>query len=311
MDTAVKFPTTPEAIKAAPLKLGKRIRVEQAFVAIARNCLDQILANEAGVARFHDVESVHQMRVGLRRLHAALAMFDEVLRAPADVTTEHAWLMDQLGQARDWDVLLADTLHHVEQALPENPALAQVKNAAREKGEAAHARAADAVASPRFKQLTERLAHWLELRGWRDGLSSQGKMRLKMRATDFADNMLAHEQQRLLKRGRKLKDATPKDRHRVRIATKRARYATEFFASLYPGKRVRPYVAALTALQGELGALNDGDVATRLLGELCEGNDAVREGAALASGYLAACEQQGGLSVRRLWKKLTPFKPPY
>ncbi len=309
MDAVVRFPTTPEAVKAASLRLSKCMSVEQAFQAIARNCLDQVLANEVGVARFHDMESLHQMRVGLRRLRAALAMFDEVLRAPSDVVSELSWLMDQLGHTRDWDVLLEESLPQVEAAMPGNAALAAVKQAALDKRQALHEWAADAVSSLRFKKLVGRLEHWLDQRGWRDGMSSKGKMRLKMRAADFAGNILANEQQRLLKRGRALKGATPQDRHRVRIAAKRARYAAEFFASLYPGKRVRPYVAALTVLQRELGTLNDGDVAMRLMEELCASNDTVREGAALVSAYLAACEQQGGPAVRRLWKKLNLARP--
>ncbi|UUZ50012.1 CHAD domain-containing protein [Massilia sp. B-10] len=65
MDAAVPFPATPKAVKAAPLKLNRRMSAEQAFERIVGNCLAQIVANEEGVARFHDVESLHQMRVGL------------------------------------------------------------------------------------------------------------------------------------------------------------------------------------------------------------------------------------------------------
>lgn len=311
MDAAVQFPTTPKAVKAASLKLHKRMSVEQAFGAIARNAIDQILANEAGVASFHDMESLHQMRVGLRRLRAALQMFEEVLLAPEDIASELAWLMDQLGPARDWDVLLAETLPRIEDDLLDSKALDGVRNAAQERRLALQEQVAVAVSSLRYKKLINRLEHWLDQRGWRDGLSSKGKMRLKLRAADFADSILAAEQQRLLKRGRRLKEASPEERHRVRIAAKRARYAAEFFASLYPGKRVRPYVAALTALQRELGALNDCNVAARLLDELCADNATLREAAALVRGYLDTCEQRGVPRVRRVWRKLAPIAPPH
>ena len=311
MDAAVKFPTTPKPVKASALKLNKRMSVEQAFQAIARNAIDQIVANEAGAANFHDMESLHQMRVGLRRLDAALDMFDEVLHAPADIESELDWLMDQLGPARDWDVLLAETLPRIEDALPDSAALDKVRSAAQQVRQAMQEQVGVAVSSLRYKKLINALEHWLDQRGWRDGLSPKGKLRLKMRAADFADNILAAEQQRLLKRGRRLKDASPEERHRVRIAAKRARYAAEFFASLYPGKQVRPYVAALAALQRELGLLNDYGVAMRLLGQLGEGDDGLREGAALFCAYLAACEQHGVPKVRRVWKKLAPVAAPH
>ena len=68
MDVAVQFPTTPRALKAVPIKLSRRMSAEQAFERIIAGCLSQVILNGEGVARFHDVECLHQMRVGLRRL---------------------------------------------------------------------------------------------------------------------------------------------------------------------------------------------------------------------------------------------------
>jgi triphosphatase len=307
MDAAVNFPTTPKAVKAAPLTLHKRMSVEQAFDAIVRSCIDQIRANADGVGPFQDSESVHQMRVGLRRLGAALAMFDGLVHPPDGIKAELAWLMDQLAPARDWDVLLASTLHQVEAAVPDCAALAALRRAVHDKRVAAYASAADAVSSPRCRQLGRALDEWLERRGWREGLSPKGKTRLKMRAVDLAGAILEKEQQRLRKRGRKLDEATDEVRHRVRVAAKRTRYAAEFFASFYPGKRVRPYVAAMSDLQTALGELNDFAVARRLLGELGAGDDALREGVALVTGYVAATGRHGEPAARKLWRKLPPL----
>lgn len=309
MDAAVKFPTTPKAVRAAALKLDKRISVEQAFQAIARSCIEQVQANEAGVARFRHMESLHQMRVGLRRLRAALTMFDELLQAPAALEGELAWLMDQLGPARDWDVLSVSILGRVEEAMPGHPALAALRHAVQQQSDALHEQAATAVSSLRFQKLIGTLQHWVDQRGWREALSPKGKLRLKMRVADFADAILEKEQQRLLKRGARLKGATPDQRHRIRIAAKRTRYAAEFFASLYPGKRVRPYVAALSALQSELGTMNDAAVARQLLAGLCGADPALREGAALVCGYLAAGTEPGERQARKLLKAIAPMAP--
>jgi triphosphatase len=123
--------------------------------------------------------------------------------------------------------------------------------------------------------------------------------------------LLDQESQRLLKRGNKLKGASVRERHRVRIAAKRTRYATEFFAALYPKKKVRPYVQALSSLQDYLGWLNDAAVAERLLGELSDADDGLREGAALVRGYLAADGERSEPTVRKLWKKFAPMHPPH
>ena len=64
---------------------------------------------------------------------------------------------------------------------------------------------------------------------------------------------------------RNLAALTAEERHAVRIAAKRLRYALEGFASLYKGKRLRKYQASLSGLQDLLGAANDAVTATRLL----------------------------------------------
>jgi triphosphatase len=166
------------------------------------------------------------------------------------------------------------------------------------------------VASPRFGKLVNMLEQWIEQRGWRDEITAKARTRLKMRVTAFASTILEQEQQRLLKRGRKLRQSDPAARHRVRIAAKRARYATEFFASLYPGKRVRPHVQALTAVQDELGWLNDAAVAGRLLDELDDDSQGARAGAAMARGYLASCMEEGAPMVRKRLKKFAAMPGP-
>jgi CHAD domain-containing protein len=47
------------------------------------------------------------------------------------------------------------------------------------------------------------------------------------------------------------------DRHRLRIALKKLRYAAEFFEPLYKKKHVGVYLKRLRALLDDLGALND------------------------------------------------------
>lgn len=311
MHAAVQFPSTPKAVKAAPLKLARRMNAEQAFERIVRSCLGQIQANEEGVARFHDVESLHQMRVGLRRLRAALAMFKDLLYLPDSLESELDWFAGELGPARDWDVLLESTLPRVEQAMPGEGALPDVREAVQHTVQALHEQAGAAVASARYARLVRALESWLDKREWRDTLSAGRKARLKMRVGEFAAVILEQDQQRLLKRGRKLKDGGTKERHRMRIAAKRSRYATEFFASLYPGRQVRPYVAALATLQDELGSMNDAAVADRLLAELAQQYHGVDADTGFIRGYLASGAAGGMAKVRKLWKKLRPMRAPH
>lgn len=311
MDAAVSFPTTPKPVKATRPKLSKRMNVEQAFETIVRCCVEQIRANQDGVARFHHAESVHQMRVGLRRLDAALTLFGDAVCIPKDIEHEAGWLMDELGTVRDWDVLVESTLPRISSTVPGQDALNEVRSAAGEKLQHLHHKVAAAVGSERFRRLVEGIDSWVQQRGWREGLSMRQKTRLKLRVPHCATAILEQERERLQKRGAKLKGGDEKARHRVRIAAKRSRYAAEFFASLYPGKQVRPYVQALSALQDHLGALNDAAVAGRLLEELAGDAVEVREGSAMVRGYLAALGVGGEPKARKLWKRFTPIRLPH
>lgn len=307
-DTAQGTEAPPAAVMATPLKLSKRMTVEQVFQAIAVNCMAQIQANEVGVAQGIDAESLHQMRVGLRRLRSALGLFKGVLQTPEDLQQELDWLAMQLGAARDWDVLADSTLPVVAEAVPDEALISAVKLAALGKAHEKHEAASAAVSSQRYTQLILCFTRWVNSCGWRETMSPQDLNSLTAPATKFANNMLVYHQRRLLKRGKKLHGASANTRHRVRIAAKKMRYATEFFQSLYPAKRVKPYLQALSTLQDELGWLNDLAVADRLLKELQDGQAHLEGGAGFIRGYLASRAKSDDKKIRKLWKKFATMK---
>ena len=70
-----------EAVKAAPVALTPAHSRQAAFQAIARACLRQLVANQAATLG-GDAEGLHQMRVALRRLRAAISLFGDMLLDP-------------------------------------------------------------------------------------------------------------------------------------------------------------------------------------------------------------------------------------
>lgn len=307
---ALLAPQLPAAVKAVRVKLSKRMTIEQAFQAIVANCMAQIQANAAGVAQALDVESLHQMRVGLRRLHSALGLFQDVLRAPEDLRSELDWLGTQLNAARDWDVLAGSTLPAVAATMPDEPGLAELRLAAFDQAHEQHQVAALALDSARYTRLLLRFTRWLQGCDWRRGMSPREQRNLKVGITVFARRSLKHHQRRLLKRGGKLDGANPEARHRVRIAAKKARYANEFFASLYQRHKVKRYVAALARLQDELGWMNDAAVAYGLLKQLTNGQPERAHGAGFVRGYLASRVKKDDKKILALWKKFKPMTLP-
>ena len=171
---ALCAPQSPQAVKAEALALSPDMTVEEAFGAIVANCMTQIQANESGVAQGHDVESLHQMRVGLRRLRSALDLFDEVIRPAPAMHEELEWLNAQLGAPRDWDVLCSATLPAIASAAPQEHRIAVVTLGALGKSHETHEAAAEAVGSPRYTRLILAFTRWVQASGWRDGNVRQG-----------------------------------------------------------------------------------------------------------------------------------------
>lgn len=296
------------AVKALPLKLRKSMTIERAFQEISRNCLTQIQANEPGVALHYDQESLHQMRVGLRRLRSAFGLFKGVIQIPSDLHQEINWLSRQLGVARDWDVLSGSTLPMLMQAAPDDTQLAKLQQAVLAQAKEVHATASAAVDSARYTRFILCLNRCLLGRTWREPASRSDQKLLKAGVKDFAKTLLKHGARRLLKHGRRFDRLSTMQRHRVRIAAKKMRYATEFFQALYSEKKVRAYVEVLAKLQDQLGWLNDVAVADRLLQELKQAK--LNRSIEFAKTYLASSANLKDQKICKLWKKLRTIKYP-
>ncbi|RXZ36573.1 CHAD domain-containing protein [Oxalobacteraceae bacterium CAVE-383] len=304
-------PPSGQAVKAAPEKLSKRMTVEQAYQEILRNCLNQIQANRDVVANKKDIESLHQMRVGLRRLDSALDLFGDFFSLPKKIRQDLDWLGEQLGAARDWDVLRESTLPYIADAVGDTSRLSRIEAAAAEKSVERHNAVATAVTSAKYARLMQDFNYWLQSCGWRDALPEKTPRPLTARIPDLAHDLLSHAQRRLCKRGKRLPDATPKARHKVRIAAKKARYAAEFFESLLAKKAARRYIKTISGLQDELGRLNDMSVADHLLKDLTRQRADLLESTSFIRGYLAAYTESEAGNIQSLWKKFSQSRLPH
>lgn len=255
----------PKATKARAIPLRQRITAAAAFEEIARACLKQFRINEPLIADLRDPDALHQARVALRRLRSALAVHKPVL---ADdhrdgLNDELRWLAAELGRARDIDVLIG---HSGAGPLRERLSVARGH---------AYAAAEAALRSPRARGLMIDLVEWVAIGPWHVGSGGAGPAGLPAR--EFADQALDRARRKVRKRGRGLADLDDEARHELRKSAKKLRYAAEFYRGLYRGKRERKrykrFLAALEALQDQLGALNDLVTAPRLLAELGLGGD--------------------------------------
>ncbi len=293
------------ALSLAPVKatlpvLDADAPATAAYTAIARACMAQFEANLPGFLQTEepDPEYVHQMRVAMRRLRAAsgLLRFME-LTTPAWVG-ELKWLMGELSVARDWDVFVTETLPRVRERLEQPGALDGLTAAAQALRRQADVRARAALASPRLVRL------WLAIE--RD-LATPPDAPTTTRA--WARAALDRRYRQMRRLGSRLDELDPTERHALRIAGKKLRYAAEFFACLHP-KAARRFVGTLADLQDVLGILNDVAVTGRLLQEAKQsGGQAVWEGAGLVAGFLAREQELRLEALTRSWQAFRQARP--
>lgn len=246
-----------EAIEIAPDMPAK-----DAFRAIAFACLKQIIANKPAIVA-SEREGIHQMRIGLRRLRAAISLFPDIAADPTErkIKAELKWLTGELGPAREFDVFLNRVVAPLERRRARLTGMQGLSHDLADRREAAIARALAAVCSKRFRELTLDVARWLETGGWWEPPSKPARERWEEPIETVARAQLKRRGKKIRKRGRILEKLDPHARHKLRIEAKKMRYATEFYKTVFTGKkqekRRAAFLSALKDMQDCFGDLND------------------------------------------------------
>jgi triphosphatase len=298
------------ALKSTSLVLGRSVTVEDGFRVIFTDCLRQVQGNAISVVQSSDIESLHQMRVGLRRLRTAMRLFAPWVPCPESLRVELGWLNTELSAARDAEVLADSTLLKIIEACPPQADLVALRDVALTIAMRMRQQAADAVSSDRYARLMLTLGEWCKHAGWQASLDKKGLKALAQPLRRHTPHILMRRHAQLIKRGKKLARATPQQLHQVRIAAKKARYATVFFQSLLAAKPANRYLKRLGALQDALGWLNDAASADRLLGEIEASHLDAARGASFARGYLCAVRERDRAGLGGLWKRYSAVELP-
>ncbi|MBI2276768.1 MAG: CHAD domain-containing protein [Dechloromonas sp.] len=251
-------PMRPFKAKAATID-GQMTPVE-AFRSIALGCLEHFQRNEKGLLTGDDPEFVHQARVALRRLRSAIKLFAPVLPPEFVNAYGQTWqtLASALGDARNWDVFLTETLPPIQAAFPDNRDLKRLRNEAKRRAKGAR------QATTRLLAVNEYPRLLIEFTSAIYALSDT----LPQPLTEFAERRVRTRTRSVRKLVAQHATLTPTERHRMRIGFKKLRYALEFFEPLLAGKHPKTYQAALTQLQDELGLINDHITAETLVAEV-------------------------------------------
>ncbi len=250
--------------RAKPAVLSPELTPIEAFRCISLGCLEHFQRNEDGLLSSNDPEFVHQARVALRRLRSAIKLFAPVLPAEFVAAYGQTWqtLASALGEARNWDVFLTETLPPILAAFPDNREIQRLCNEARHRAKSARRSINRLLAVSEYPRLL------VEFTSSIYSLTDTLPLSLK----EFAADRIACHTRRARKLAMQHAELCSEERHKMRITFKKLRYTLEFLVPLFSSKRLQPYLAALSQLQDELGLINDHMTAESLLNSIWKKN---------------------------------------
>jgi CHAD domain-containing protein len=227
------------------------------FRLVASACLDDVKAHHRG-ARNGDPVAVHQTRVALTRLRAAIAFFAPMVEDSEwpRLKSELKWLNGYLGATRDLDVAI------------ENAPRERLFRTARAESQRQLRRA---LTSDRYRLWFKHIVDWANHGPWCE-MSARRLVRLRASpACEYHARRLAGWHEKLVKKSGGLQGMGKRKQHRVRLASKRLRYAIEFSEDVLTRDDFAPWRAIgkqLRKAQQILGELHDAEAARALAAEL-------------------------------------------
>ena len=293
---------TPAAVKSCIVTLDPDMTPSAAAAAILNSCAAQAAANLPIVIDHRLPDGIHQLRVSLRRLRAALSLFKDEL-PPAhrkQLRKDAGWLAGLLGPARDLDVMTGGALkaatppHSMEKDMR---ALVRVLVLARK---SAWDDAVTGVSSPRTS------LHLIDLAETALLVRNEPPGPAAGRLIDFAREKLDERYDAALALAADIDQLSVEQRHELRLALKKLRYAADFFSGLFPRKPVKTGMRLFTSLQDALGGFNDAASVTAILARAAEfASPKVRtaqERAALfVSGWASHRAETSWVDARSRW----------
>ncbi|WP_328989068.1 CYTH and CHAD domain-containing protein [Kribbella sp. NBC_01245] len=270
-------------------------------------------------------EGVHKLRVATRRLRSALATYRPVIdRVEGDrIRAELKWLAGELGGMRDTEVI-RDRLAASVAAEPVELVMGRVAGAIddhlRATYKAAHKVALETLETERYLRLLDDLDALVA-----DPPLTEAAADLKPKKTpDLVVSLLKHDWKRIRRAVDRMRaaelganeqsaqsvaDAVEVERHEVRKAAKRLRYAGES-AAVVLGDKATALAASAEQIQEVLGSYQDTVVARELLRQLAV-QVHLDGGNAFTLGRLHALEQVAGEEAVRAFEGVWPLDFPF
>ncbi|ARW11355.1 CHAD domain-containing protein [Acetobacter ascendens] len=293
------------SVKIQSPLLNRQINVVDAFRAIVRAGLEGLHANKTN-AEYGNAESVHQMRVAIRRLRTVLKLFGPALE-PHTVSYLNAWLQyfgRILGEARDWDVFCVKILPTVSRATEGTVWEELLKPHAMEKQASAYAALQKAFNTPLFNGLLTGIEGWVK-----EQPNVIGDKMLTTSLSRYAPHLLGRIESKVQRRSQHMKHLSDHEMHELRKSLKELRYSAEYFSALYPPDAMHLYLKRCKRLLEYFGDYNDAATTTILGERLCSNDPTLIVGLSALASWSKKRKCQITRHLPAAWKKFTVLTP--
>ena len=270
---------------------------ETALRQIVAECRADLLKYRSVVLAGRRPIGIHQTRVALRRLRAALGLFRDAVDGPTEgrilraLAAEAKWLAGECAPARDLHVFLTET---AEEVPPD------VQRIAARLARLHYDRARTALSGARYNAFEGQLTAFVQAAPTSPSADSSGRLE------DFGRALLEQRHAKVERRGQHLGRLDSEQLHRPRIAIKKLRYAASFLRPAFASEGAKAYIEATVRLQGALGAMNDRTVAGQMLDDIAvtaRPSEDVEEPLRKLAKQAASGDKRRRHKLRQAWKQ--------
>ncbi len=230
------------------------VSIEAAFKNFLESDFKKLKKYKKAVLGQKETESLHQMRVSLRRMRSVFFTFRSVIpkNITKDIDNKIATLASYCNRARDIDVYI-ETYLKKETLSSTELLLYKIVVHYREKE---YKKIQKYLKSHKYKKFIKELEKWIQTKKWRKKLKKKELSALEEDIVPFAEIFLKNYTNEILLYGSAIGTVLEDEQaHKLRIKLKKLRYVTDLFSSYLQKKDTLR--ETLKELQDILGKLHD------------------------------------------------------
>jgi len=253
--------------------------------------------NETGILEDIDTECLHDFRVALRRTRAGLSEIKGIFSTEKTIHFKEILkeLANQTNHLRDLDVYLLKQEYY-KSLLPQQlqKELGPLFTLLKKERQREKQKISRLLRSPTYASI---VSQWQEFLDTVEDRQDDHGPKAQVPTREQARKYLFKRWRTALKKGRSITIQSEDEAlHELRLCCKKLRYMVEFFASLFPQKKINALIRQLKRLQNNLGDFNDLCVQQQTLQEylntqMLDATSAVATAAAIG-GLLAGLNRE-------------------